>query len=135
VWVVVGLSLACLSLPVLGHWNGRSLRLARTTAAQALLHQLSQAAKGYQLDYAVYPPGEGSGSRDLARALQRPGSKHPYFAVPEREWMLKDGNIANPVDREKVVYYRCPGLHNEKSFDLWCEDGEGKAEGLNNWAK
>ena len=41
--------------------------------------------------------------------------------------------IPSPADTDRIVHYRCPGVHNPRSFDLWCEDTKGRADGINNW--
>jgi hypothetical protein len=108
---------------------------AREGTAHSLISQLSQAAKSYELDYAAFPPGDGTGSRDLAIALQKKGAKQMrYFEFPQDPLMLTPaGDIRNPVNDEKILYYRCPGIHHPKTFDLWCADSKGKVDGINNW--
>jgi len=138
--VIISL-LAALLLPALM----KALCTARAGAAQTLISQLAQAAKAYELDYAVYPPGKGQDSKDLAFYLQKKGAKQmQYFEfAPD---MLDQGNILNPVygkDGEPPsiwIYYRnnqisgkaggaqkagqnatqsAPVLH-PNSFDMWC---------------
>jgi hypothetical protein len=116
--------------------RGGGYRLAYGSAARSLLSQLAQAAAAYELDYAVYPVGDGTGSAPLARALQfqRTHYKHNVYAEPPPLELLKSGDIRSPLGEDKLVYYRCPGIRNPKSFDLWCEDAEGRPDGINNWA-
>jgi prepilin-type N-terminal cleavage/methylation domain-containing protein len=138
--VIISL-LAALILPALM----KSLCSARAGAAQSLMSQLGQAAKSYELDYAVYPPGKGVDSKDLAFYLQKKGAKQlQYFEfAPD---MLDQGNIINPVYGKEGeppsawIYYRnnqmsakigsaqkqsgqavqgAPVLH-PNSFDMWC---------------
>src|SRR5579864_8604691 len=139
--VIISL-LAALLLPALM----KALCTARQGTASALISQLAQAAKAYELDYAVYPPGKGTDSKDLAFYLQKKGAKQmQYFEfTPE---MLDQGNVINPVwgrDGEPPmtwIYYRnnqktgakgavavrpgaaasfgAPVLH-PSSFDMWC---------------
>lgn len=141
--VIIGL-LAALLLPALM----KALCGARQGTASSLISQLAQAAKAYELDYAVYPPGKGTDSKDLAFYLQKKGAKQmSYFEFnPD---MLDNGNIVNPVwGKEGVeppmswIYYRnnqmmakagtgakpaakpgqqlgAPVLH-PNSFDMWC---------------
>ena len=83
---------AALLLPALM----KALCSARQGAAASLVSQLAQACKSYELDFAVYPPGKGSGSKDLATYLSKKGAKQlSYFEFsPE---MLDNGNVINPV--------------------------------------
>ena len=139
--VIISL-LAALLLPALM----KALCTARAGTAASLISQLGQAAKSYELDYAVYPPGKGVDSKDLAFYLQKKGAKQmQYFEFnPD---MLDNGNILNPVwgrDGEPPmtwIYYRNNQLANVKgaagakpgaaaalgapivhpsSFDMWC---------------
>ncbi|MBV8879608.1 MAG: hypothetical protein JO332_06590 [Planctomycetaceae bacterium] len=43
------------------------------------------------------------------------------------------GDFLNPVNPDRILSYRCPGVHNPKTFDLWCEDADGRPDGINNW--
>src|SRR3954471_7625409 len=72
--VIISL-LAALLLPALM----KALCTARAGAAQSLISQLAQAAKAYELDYAVYPPGKGQDSKDLAFYLQKKGAKQMQY--------------------------------------------------------
>src|SRR5204863_2028892 len=73
--VIISL-LAALLLPALM----KALCNARAGTASAMISQLAQAAKAYELDFAVFPPGKGSDSKDLAFYLQKKGAKQmPYF--------------------------------------------------------
>jgi hypothetical protein len=53
--------------------------------------------------------------------------------------MIDQGNVVNPVWSQEAsppknwIHYRCPGIHNPKTFDLWCADSKGKVDGINNW--
>jgi len=107
----------------------------RDAAAQSLVSQLAQACKSYELNHDRYPPGDGSGSSTLRACLHEPGPKKlPYFEFAP-EAIDARGNIVSPVGEGKIILYRCPGLHNPKSFDLWCEDRKGRSDGINNWEK
>lgn len=100
----------------------------------AMISQLSQATKAYELDFGAYPPGDGRGSADLRKCLSLRGGKCPYFEFPPDQ-VNTAGDIRRPVDDEKIVHYRCPGVHNPKTFDLWCEDSKGRPDGISNWEK
>ena len=73
--VIIGL-IAALLLPALM----KSMCSARAGAATALINQLAQAAQMYNQDFAVYPPGKGDVSKELAHALTSKGAKKlQYF--------------------------------------------------------
>ena len=111
------------------------LRLAREGAARSLLVQLSEAIAIYEIEQEVYPSGDGTGSRNLLTCLREKGSKkQAYFEVPT-DMVDAKGNLLSPVEEGKIVSYRCPGVHNPKTFDLWCEDAKGRVDGINNWEK
>jgi prepilin-type N-terminal cleavage/methylation domain-containing protein len=137
--VIISL-LAALLLPALM----KALCNARSGAASSLISQLAQASKAYELDYAVYPPGKGKDSKDLAFYLQKKGAKQmAYFEFNPDQ--LDQGNIVNPVwgkegdPPSNWIYYRnnkstgagtgtgggaaaaggAPVLH-PNSFDIWC---------------
>ena len=104
---------------------------AREGTAHHLISQLDQALESYATDYAVYPPGGGSGSREGVECLSRVGpKKQKYFEFPQD--LLNDGHVVNPVNFEKI-YYRCPGRFRPTRFDLWAEDRNGNPFGINNW--
>ena len=140
--VIISL-LAALLLPALM----KALCNARAGTASSLISQLSQAAKSYELDYAVFPPGNGKDSKDLAFYMQKKGAKQMQYFEFNSE-MLDQGNIVNPVWGKEGepptnwIYYRnniqgrapgtpappagsasaaggAPVLH-PNSFDIWC---------------
>ena len=143
--VVIIALLAALLLPALM----KALCNARSGTASSLLNQLAQASKAYELDFAVYPKGDGKGSSDLVFYLQKKGAKQmPYFEFPLDMIDAGTKNVINPVfgnDGDPIssfVYYRnnragkgssgsgsgsgsggasgsAPVLH-PSSFDLWC---------------
>jgi type II secretion system protein G len=104
--VIIGL-IAALLLPALM----KSMCSARAGAATALINQLAQASQMYNQDFAVYPPGKGDGSKELAHALTSKGArKLQYFEfIPD---MLFNGHVINPVwgkDGEPpshIIFYR-----------------------------
>src|SRR5262245_65735809 len=92
--VVIISLLAALLLPALM----KALCNARQGTASALISQLAQACKAYELDYAVYPPGKGQGSKDMVFALQKKGAKQmPYFDFQPDMLDGQAGNVVNPV--------------------------------------
>src|SRR6185436_11393355 len=108
--VVIIALLAALLLPALM----KALCNARSGTASSLVNQLAQACKAYELDYAVYPKGDGKGSSDMVFYLQKKGAKQmPYFEFPVD--MIHGGtkNVVNPVyggdDPDPLaafIYYR-----------------------------
>jgi len=139
--VIISL-LAALLLPALM----KALCNARAGTASSLISQLSQAAKTYELDFAVFPPGTGKDSKDLAFYLQKKGAKQMTYFEFNTD-MLDQGNVINPVWGKEGepptnwIYYRnnaasrrpgapapaagtsgaggAPVLH-PSSFDMWC---------------
>ena len=140
--VIVIISLiAALLLPAII----KALCNARAGTAEHLIDQLSQCAKAYELDNAVYPPGDGSGSKDLVYYLEQKGPKRsPYFEfAPD---MKAGGHIINPVWPDGTppsdkIYYRNnvkpgvappaggggagggaggPPIYHKSGVDMWC---------------
>ncbi len=105
----------------------------RQGATHQLIDSLSQAAKMYERDHHAYPSGDGNGSAGLARALSVAGPKRlAYFEL--RDTMLDaEGHIVSYLRPSDRLNYRCPGVHNPASFDLWCRDATGREDGCNNW--
>jgi len=142
--VVIISLLAALLLPALM----KALCNARQGTASSLISQLAQACKAYELDYAVYPPGKGQGSKDMVFALQKKGAKQlPYFDFPPDLLDGTAGNVINPVwgkdgdPPSNQIHYRNniaekkpgqagpqagtmgPGgapYYKVTSFDMWC---------------
>jgi len=108
---------------------------AREGEARSWIDLLDSAAKVYQVDRGSFPSGDGSGSGALVKCLRERGSRNHAYLRIERGHLDRDGNVLNPVEEGKIIYYCSPGTHNSKSFDLWCEDSKGRADGINNWEK
>src|SRR5262245_66296445 len=90
--IVIIALIAALLLPAIL----KALCSARQGTAEHLVDQLSQAAKAYELDYAIYPPGKGDGTKELAFYLQKKGpKKNSYFEFTLD--MLSNGHVINPV--------------------------------------
>lgn len=119
---------------------------AREGTAKHLIDQLGQAAKTYELDWGLYPPGCGHGSAGLVTALASQGPKRvAYFDFPPE--MLAGGHVVNPVweGREGglgVIHYRnnlqpitCPHPPPipASAFDLWAADRHGRRHAINSW--
>ncbi len=134
---------------------------ARAGTAAHLISQLDQAAEAYQIDYGVYPPGDGTGTRTLVEALSRTGpKKQKYFEFPAD--LLNAGNVVNPVWADgdptvAIIYYRLnqksgagaggggggggsgPPTMRPSKFDIWCAGCDHTAAdsktqwSINNW--
>jgi prepilin-type N-terminal cleavage/methylation domain-containing protein len=137
--IVIIALLAALLLPAII----KALCSARAGTAEHLIDQLSQAAKSYELDNAVYPAGDGSGSKDLVYYLEQKGPKRvPYFDfAPD---MKSGGHVINPVwgpdasPPSHIIYYRNnvkpagsappaggggaggPPVYHKSGVDMWC---------------
>ena len=138
-----------------GFTCGGALCRARQGAAKAMVEQLTTAAKKYETDHGHYPPGDGTGSRELAHTLSRPGPKQlEYFTFSTD--MLINGDILNSLWPESgspqaIIYYRNnvdspkavgpgqPPVHNRASVDVWAAgcsypvSDPSSAWQLNNW--
>ena len=101
---------------------------SRRTAAAHLLAQLELAVDQYEKTWGIYPPGDGSGSRSLAQALQ---GGDPRGRPGEIFWGPRgDGQVSNPFDPEAlwprgVVHYRRYPPRSTPPFTLSCIDDEG----------
>jgi len=113
--VVIIALLAALLLPALM----KALCNARSGTASSLINQLAQACKAYELDYAVYPKGDGKGSSDMVFYLQKKGAKQmPYFEFPIDMIHTGTRNVLNPVFGDdgdplsSFIYYRNNRVQN-----------------------
>ncbi len=111
---------------------------SREGVAEQLVKSLSMASAAYEMNTAVYPPGDGRGSADLVFCLRAEGpGKKPYFHFPDGT--VGAHGVVNPVwsDRpppEGVIHYRnnqgagpgsggcvdMPAVQHTGRFDLWC---------------
>lgn len=105
--VIIGL-LAALLVPVVV----AALCTAKEGVARARIESLSHACGAYYTDHNVYPPGRGTGSRELALAISAP-SRGGQIYVEFREGDLHPatGDVLNPVHAarglpEGIIYYR-----------------------------
>src|SRR5258706_10254281 len=99
--------LASLLIPVLLH----VLNVVREGAAETLVSQLIQSVTVYEHDQAAFPPGDGSGTRELVTALRKPGAKGmPYLAISE-DMLTPEGDLINPALKDgepplNILHYR-----------------------------
>lgn len=156
--VIIGL-LAALLLPAIV----KAICSAKQGTAESLIDNLSQAAKAYEFDYAVYPPGDGNGSADLVYRLKQPGPKKLAYYEFTQDMLDPAGKgVLNPVwpnegYPQNVIHYRnnvasgagggggggggagAPTVRNTKSFDMWCAGcsyntgNPASAWEVNNW--
>ena len=151
--IVIIALIAALLLPAII----KALCTARAGTASHLVSQLDQATESYQIDYAVYPPGTGQGTKDLVTALSKSGPKKmKYFEFPP-DLLKSDGNVVNPVwadgDPEvQIIYYRLnqksgggsapppsgggggstvPPVMRQSKFDMWCAGCDYTSGGAN----
>jgi type II secretion system protein G len=135
--IVIICLIAALLLPAIL----KALCSARAGTAAHLISQLDQAAEAYQLDYAVYPTGSGTGTKDLVYALSQSGpKKQKYFEFPV-DLLTTGGDVVNPVWSDgdpaiAMIYYRLnvkqggappgggggnqPPPQRKSKFDMWC---------------
>ena len=133
--IVIICLIAALLLPAIL----KALCSARAGTAAHLISQLDQATESYQIDYAVYPPGAGDGTKDLVSALSKSGPKKmKYFEFPA-DFLITSGDVFNPVWADAgdptigKIYYRLnakgsggggggnqPPVMRPSKFDMWC---------------
>ena len=113
-------------------------RSADVVAAQQRMATVSLAIAVYTSAKGVEPPGDGSGSRDLLRALGEAGPKHAPYYLPGEDEVTPAGDLANPVHGAdapaplNAIHYRRnaglpagprpgqPPVRRGVAFDLWC---------------
>ena len=138
--IVIIMILAGLLLPTVM----RAICNGRAGSMEALLTQLEQAAKAYQLDHADYPPGNSTcDSKTLADALSKASLRHSAYFEFKASQRDAAGNIVNAVfpDEDTIKYRnnymnrdpKAKGLHNKTGIDMWCMGCDKDAESINNW--
>lgn len=130
--LIIGI-LAAIVLPVLMH----VLCVARQSATEAMMADVVRCLTVYEQTTMTLPPGDGSGTRDLVKALRQPGAKKmPYMQI-KADVLTADGDLLNFVhsDAEKpvnIIHYRNnrgrrpgpdgvgrPGISSSRTYDLW----------------
>jgi len=122
----------------------RAVCQGRQGSMEALLTQLGQACKAYELDHAVYPESNGAfDSSVMVKALTKPSKRHGVYFEFKESQIGANGNIVNAVSQEDTVKYRNnvgignrdpkAKAHNKSSFDTWCQGCDGVADSINNW--
>jgi prepilin-type N-terminal cleavage/methylation domain-containing protein len=125
--LIIGI-LAALLLPVLIHCIG----VAREAAAQTTMAGIVQSLAVYEQTMMKLPPGDGSGSRELVKALRSNGPKQMPFMDIRDDMVTPEGDLINPVHQDKVIHYRNnagrkpgpdgvgrPGIATRRAYDLW----------------
>ncbi len=100
---------------------------------QHLIDELAKAAEAYEHEHKAYPPGDGRGSSSLVRALSIQGPTNLPYVDFGTIMVDAEGSVVSFIRSGDRLNYRCPGLHNPTSFDLWCPDTSGRPDGCNNW--
>src|SRR5258708_29606124 len=131
--LIIGI-LAALVIPVLLH----GLAVARHGVAEDLASQVVTSLKTYELDHAVYPAGDGNGSRPLVRALMDPGPRNLPLLERKDDMLTPEGDLINPAQPNMdpplgIFHYRnnhgrmpgpaatgLPGVSSRNEYDLWC---------------
>jgi prepilin-type N-terminal cleavage/methylation domain-containing protein len=130
--VIIGI-LMSLVIPVVIHCLG----VGKTAAAELLMAQLVQNITLYEQTTMKLPPGDGSGTRALVKALREPGPKGMPFMDIADDLLTPEGDLINPVHPEgeagiAIIHYRNnsgrkpgpdgvgrPGISSRRPYDLW----------------
>jgi hypothetical protein len=114
----------------------------RQAEAQRLIDALTQEAWNYYHERNEFPPGDGTGTATLVKALQESSkSGIPYMTFVE-EMLTPSGDLRNPTRPEsRILYYRNnrtvkgvpANVRNAQNFDLWGAGSDGTSDGVNNW--
>lgn len=126
--VIIGILMGLLLPAVIEALNG-----GKDGRAEVMISDITLALSVYWQNNNTYPAGDGSGSKQLAEALSKVSSRSiPYYEFKTDE-IDGNGNIVSPVAPENFFYYRYPGSHNKRTFDLWTKNSAGVEEGIKNW--
>lgn len=110
--------------------------------AQQLVDRVAAGVRRYRRECGVFPPGNGTGSSALVRALSEPSRTGDAYVRFRPEELTGMGHLRNPFAPEiEIVYYRNNRVlsdppyagRNLGAFDLWCRDAQGFSDGVNNW--
>jgi len=136
--VTAASAVAVLLVPPAPEEGGRR----RERLARRLVEQLAEETWNYFHEHGEFPPGDGTGSAGLVRALGRPSRTGAPYVQFSREMLTPDGDLRNPVaPRNCIIHYRrnpeAAGLdsvaRNLGTFDLWGLSQDGRPDGINNW--
>jgi prepilin-type N-terminal cleavage/methylation domain-containing protein len=130
--VIIGI-LASLVIPIILH----ALKVGRQAAAEALMANLVQSIALYEQTHMTLPPGDGSGSRELVKALRAPGPKGLPTMDFKDDMLSPEGDLLNPAHPDGdavtgIIRYRNnrgrkpgpdgagrPGVSSRRPYDLW----------------
>ena len=114
----------------------------RQAEAQRLVDALTQEVWNYYHERGEFPPGDGTGTGSVVKALQETSkSGSPYMTFVD-EMLTPSGDLRNPTRPEsRILYYRnnrtprsgIGVIHNLRNFDLWGSGSDGTKDGVNNW--
>jgi len=125
--MIVIMIIASLAAIVVPRLSGRGDQAKVAIADSDINSNISLALKLYQLDNGSFPTTE----QGLAALLAKPSSS-PVPVNWKEPYLEK-----NPVDPWGNPYqYKCPGVHNVSTYDLWSwgKDGvDGSADNIKNW--
>jgi general secretion pathway protein G len=130
--VIIGI-LASLLIPVILH----ALKVGRQAAAETLMANVVHGLTIYEQTTMRYPPGDGSGSRELVKALQQPGARGIPAMQFNADMLSSNGDLLNPAHpggepEIGILHYRNnqgrkpgpdgvgrPGVASRRPYDLW----------------
>ena len=137
--IVIIMILAAILIPTVM----RAICQGRQASMRAMISQLEQACKSYELDHAVYPESNAAfDTAGLARALSKASKKHSAYFEFKESHIDKSGNIVNPVYQgEDFLKYRNnvgitdPKLKgkNKNGVDMWARGCDKVDDSINNW--
>ena len=125
--MIVIVIIAALAAMVIPRLNGRSEDAKIAIAQSDINSNIALALKLYETDNGFYPTTE----QGLAALINKPAANPvpPAWKGPYLE--------RNFIDPWKNPYqYKCPGVHNPASYDLYSlgKDGvDGNADNITNW--
>jgi len=130
--VIIGI-LASLVIPIVMH----ALKAGRQTVAEATMANVVHALTIYEQTTMQYPPGDGSGSREMVKALLKPGAKGLPTMDFKDDLLSPEGDLLNPAHPDGdavtgIIRYRNnrgrkpgpdgvgrPGISARRPYDLW----------------
>lgn len=130
--LIIGI-LASIVLPIVFH----VMKVGRQAAAELLMKNVVLAITNYEHATLQYPPGDGSGSRELVKALQQPGARGNPVMEFKADMLSPNGDLINPAQPDGdavtgIIHYRNnrgrragpdgvgrPGVAARRPYDLW----------------
>ena len=117
--------------------------IVKTKEAKArfLINNISIALSSYHNDNGIYPPGDGTNSKDLVLYLRTVGPRKLPYCVFKDEEIDSNGNLKSPIIEGDYFKYRenetkkqkTAEMHKKYTFDIWLKDSKGNVDGINNW--